>query len=92
MTTHSSILSGKIPWTEEPGRLQSTESQRVGHHEATEQIGLLRCDVFPVTVSFSQLFVLLVFSGAAISSMGLWQYFPAEQKACLLSRLLGLFR
>ena len=32
MATHSSILAWKIPWTEEPGRLQSTGSQRVGHH------------------------------------------------------------
>ena len=31
METHSSILAWKIPWTEEPGRLQSMESQRVGH-------------------------------------------------------------
>ena len=29
--THSSILAWKIPWTEEPGRLQSMGSQRVGH-------------------------------------------------------------
>ena len=32
MATHSSILAWKIPWTEEPGRLQSMRSQRVGHH------------------------------------------------------------
>ena len=31
MATHSSILDWKIPWTEEPGRLQSKGSQRVGH-------------------------------------------------------------
>ena len=31
MATHSSILSWKISWMEEPGRLQSMESQRVGH-------------------------------------------------------------
>ena len=31
METHSTILSWGIPWTEEPGGLQSTESQRVGH-------------------------------------------------------------
>ena len=31
MATHSSILAWKIPWTEEPGRLQFMESQRVGH-------------------------------------------------------------
>ena len=31
MVTHSSILAWRIPWTEDPGRLQSTGSQRVGH-------------------------------------------------------------
>ena len=31
MATHSSTLAWKIPWTEEPGRLQSMGSQRVGH-------------------------------------------------------------
>ena len=30
--THSSLLAWRIPWTEEPGGLQSTESQRVGHN------------------------------------------------------------
>ena len=35
MATHSSILAWKIPWTEEPGRLQSMESQRVRHNSAT---------------------------------------------------------
>ena len=29
--THSSILAWRIPWTEEPGGLQSMESHRVGH-------------------------------------------------------------
>ena len=31
MATHSSILACKIPWIEEPGRLQSMGSQRVRH-------------------------------------------------------------
>ena len=31
MATYSSILAWKIPWVEEPGRLQSMELQRVGH-------------------------------------------------------------
>ena len=31
MTTHSSILAWQIPWTEEPGGLQSRASQRVRH-------------------------------------------------------------
>ena len=37
MATHSSILAWRIPWTEEPGGLQSIESQGVGHHLVTEQ-------------------------------------------------------
>ena len=35
MATHSNILAWKIPWIEEPGGLQSTGSQRVGHDSAT---------------------------------------------------------
>ena len=31
MATHSSIFAWRIPWTEEPGGLQSTGLQRVGH-------------------------------------------------------------
>ena len=38
MATHSSILAWKIPWTEEPGRLQSMGSQRVGQDFVTEQV------------------------------------------------------
>ena len=34
MATRSSILAWRIPWTEEPGRLQSMGSQRVGHNSA----------------------------------------------------------
>ena len=37
MATHSSILAWEIPWTEEPGGLQSTGSQRVGHDWAHTQ-------------------------------------------------------
>ena len=32
MVTHSRILAWRIPWTEEPGGLQSMGSQRVGHN------------------------------------------------------------
>ena len=35
MATHSSILTWKTPWTEEPGDLQSIAWQRVGHDRAT---------------------------------------------------------
>ena len=35
LATHSSILAWRIPWTEEPGRLQSIGLQRVGHDRET---------------------------------------------------------
>ena len=35
MATYSSTLAWEIPWTEEPGRLQSMGSRRVGHDSAT---------------------------------------------------------
>ena len=50
MATYSNILAWKILWTEEPGRLQSTGLQRVGHNRAMEHTGsgiLLRLN-FPI--------------------------------------------
>ena len=44
MAIHSSILTWGIPWTEEPGGLQSMGSQRVGHDLATVYINL--CYIF----------------------------------------------
>ena len=52
MATHSSILAWRIPWTEEPGRLQSMGSHRVGHNwshlACTHSIwaGLLICKLW----------------------------------------------
>ena len=52
MTSHSSILAWKIPWTKEPGGLQSMRSQRFGHELATKQqncffsISLPFCGIF----------------------------------------------
>ena len=37
MVAHSSVLAWRNPWTEEPGRLQSTGSQRVRHDLVTKQ-------------------------------------------------------
>ena len=38
MAIHSRTIAWKIPWTEEPGRLQSMESKRVGHNLVTKRI------------------------------------------------------
>ena len=43
-TTHFSILAWRIPWTEEPDKLQSTGSQRVGHDWATNISGQVNYD------------------------------------------------
>ena len=41
MATHSGTLAWKIPWMEEPGRLQSMGSQRVDMTEVTERMSSL---------------------------------------------------
>ena len=38
MATHSSILAREIPWTEEPGGLQSVGPQKVRHDLGTQQV------------------------------------------------------
>ena len=48
MASHSSILAWRIPWTEEPGRLQSMGSQRIRHNRVTAhmtQISLCRLNL-----------------------------------------------
>ena len=47
MAIHSSTIAWKIPWTEEPGRLQSMGSQRVGHDRATSLSVILELYSFP---------------------------------------------
>ena len=47
IATYSSTLVWDIPWTEEPGRLQSTGWQRVGHDLATEQQLFIPCPLLP---------------------------------------------
>ena len=43
MAAHSSILAWEIPWTEQPGGLQSMGSQRVGHNLATKHAHMYVC-------------------------------------------------
>ena len=53
MATHSSILTWEIPWTEEPGGLQSVGSQRVGHNWATKRSTELALQVLLIRKSSS---------------------------------------
>ena len=52
MATHSSTLAKTIPWTEEPGRLQSLGSQRVRHNWATSLFFFLRFPLYTVSGEF----------------------------------------
>ena len=54
MATHSSILAWRIPWTEEPGGLQSMESPRVGHNLATEHAKKRHQRACSLSLSFRQ--------------------------------------
>ena len=52
MATHSSIPAWKIPQTEEPGRLQSMRSQRVGHDWSTEHNTAPVYIIIPLVLDF----------------------------------------
>ena len=45
MATHASIFARIIPWTEEPGGLQSMGSRRVGYDLETEYTGTRACEL-----------------------------------------------
>ena len=50
VATHSSIFSWRIPWTEEPGGLQSMGLQRVGHDWVTNRFQMVNMRVQPEAI------------------------------------------
>ena len=58
MTAHSSLLAWEILWTEEPGRPQSMQSQRVGHNWACMHVSrksrclIISCTTYPGKLTF----------------------------------------
>ena len=54
MATHSIILARKIPWTEEPGKLQSLVSQTVGHNGVTEHAHVHKIPSISTTIVLSE--------------------------------------
>ena len=60
MATHSSILAWRIPWTEDPGGLQSKGSQRVRHYWATNTLSPHCTPALPPKTSFLLSFGLYV--------------------------------
>ena len=63
MTTHSSILAWRIPWTEEPGVLQSTGFQRVRHdYECAHTHEILPCKTGDARkITFSTIYESLIY-------------------------------
>ena len=69
MATHSGILSWRIPWIEEPGRLQFIGLQRVGHAEATEQANIITADswkAYPHAKSTQMTYSLLILENTRV--------------------------
>ena len=52
VAAHSSIFAWEVPWTEEPGRLHSIGSQRVGHDSVTQQLRTTTADVYQLHTSY----------------------------------------
>ena len=75
MATHSSILSWKILWTEEPGGLESMDSQRVGHDLVTTLSS--KCPQFLITQRLPK-----STARKMSSSISMW-HFPIHQWARL---------
>ena len=51
MATHPSIVAWRIPWTEEPGALQSMGSQRAGHNWVAKHVHTLLLTFFSPVLS-----------------------------------------
>ena len=78
MAAHSSLLAWRIPWTEEPGRLQSTGSQRVRHDWVTNILTwTFHCSFYPSGNILICLFIHgFLFSSVVINvSFPFWCFF-----------------
>ena len=79
MVTHSSILAWRIPWIEEPGRLQSMESQRVGHHCVTNTFTFIPMKDFSSVIQY--------YSKSIAISQVVLGYIPQPNQAVTFGRL-----
>ena len=90
MATNSSILAWKIPWTEEPGRLQSMESQRLGYNWVTNTSKICHYVRFKKqTVIFSKQYALYTTLKNCRKFLKRWEYqanWPASWEICMQVR------
>ena len=78
MATHSRILAWKIPWTEEPGRLQSMGSQRVREHTRSLPITKVSSNYLGVLECKAWSFLNVLFSG---HTLWVFAVLPAGQRS-----------
>ena len=70
MATHSSILAWRIPWTEEPGGLQSMGSQRGGHGPIHRSLGSILSLAYGAPTSYLLGCVIVVFTDPVVVCEG----------------------
>ena len=85
--THSSLLAWRIPWTEEPGRLQSTGSQKVEHNWSDRANMHTASQTFPIKSTFT---ILLVFSYYSANWMMMLKMTFLRYQTTLMSTLLPI--
>ena len=77
MATHASILAWEIPWTEEPGGLQSMGSQRVEYDLANKQQYILI--TAKITLQEDRIWVYLTQYLAILEEMNIYEEKPSDQ-------------
>ena len=90
MATHSSVLAWKIPWTGEPGRLQSMGSQRVRHDWATSLECFQYCEYYEFSDCISTWCIGMGFNFPVGHSFSV--SFTGEQRHTMLSHVQSLSR
>ena len=90
MATHSSILAWRIPWTEQPGGLQSMGLQRVGHdRETTESHGTER---LTLSLSLSIMIICQIYACELSDFSHVWLFVTLWTMDCQAPPSMGSFR
>ena len=84
MATHSSILAWEIPWTEEPGGLQSMGLQRVRHNLVTKQPSHALTEIIILSTLVFHLFSELIFNFQILNQPCIPEIIPTQMSCFIL--------